>query len=244
MRISFPRVFPLGERSILIELEPEISPKTLKKILYYKNVLEDHYIKEKVEVINTYNSLLINYISTIENLYNEVLVVKGLLKEPKIIKKADSRLFHIPVCYDEKFGLDLRLIGDKNQLKINEIISLHSTPVYTIYFIGFLPGFLYLGGLDSKLFFPRKNIPRTEVLKGAVGIGEKQTGIYPKMSPGGWQIIGNSPASFFDKNTVPPSNFSAGDKVKFYPISMEEHQEILEQVDRGKFQLKQEKYHG
>jgi inhibitor of KinA len=148
------------------------------------------------------------------------------------------------VCYDEKFGLDLSGIATKNKLGIPKIKSLHSTPVYTIFFIGFLPGFLYLGGLDKKLFFPRKKSPRKEVEKGAVGIAGKQTGIYPQKSPGGWQIIGNCPLDLFDVHENPPSIFKAGDKIKFYPISLEEHQDISEQVETGKFKIKTEDYEG
>jgi inhibitor of KinA len=107
-----------------------------------------------------------------------------------------------------------------------------------------LPGFLYLGGLDERLVISRKETPRMEVQKGAVGIGENQTGIYPKTSPGGWQIIGNSPVTFFDKYADPPCVILPGDKVKFYSISKNEFNEISEDDKRGKFQLKNEKYHG
>lgn len=244
MKTVFPRVFPLGERAVLVEFDPKISEDTLEMVLQFKFLLEDHYGKVKVEIINTYCSLLINYLYTIENLYDEVLVVKGLLTTSKIAEIKQLQFFKIPVCYDEKFGVDLEVISDKNKVSKKEIITLHTAPIYTLYFIGFLPGFLYLGGLDSRLFISRKKNPRLEVQKGAVGIGEKQTGIYPKNSPGGWQIIGNSPVSFFDKNASPPSPFSAGDKIQFYPISKEEHREILDQVNRGDFQLKPENYNG
>ena len=95
------------------------------------------------------------------------------------------------------FGIDLDEIAQKKKLSIDEIIELHTTPKYQVFSIGFLPGFLYLGGLDKRLHFDRKSVPRLAVKKGAVGIGGMQTGIYPKTSPGGWHIIGNSPVIFF-----------------------------------------------
>lgn len=244
MNGNFPRLRPMGERAILIEFEPEISPALLDRILGYKEVLEKLIVEEEVEVINTYNSLLVIYASSIEDVYGRISGLTELLKEPKIDKKVNSTLFHIPVCYDEKSGLDLSFISEEKKMPVEEIIRLHTEPIYTVFFIGFLPGFLYLGGMDKRLQISRKDQPRLEVPKGAVGIGENQTGIYPKKSPGGWQIIGNSPVNFFDKNSDPPSAFSAGDLVKFYAVSTEEYDAISEDIKSGTFTLKREKYVG
>lgn len=235
---------PMGEKAILINFEPGISENMLKKVLQNKNILENNLIKEKVEVINTYHSLLINYHSTIENVYKEILTIKRLLKETKIGKKPHTFMFHIPVCYDAGFGWDLEMLAEEKKLSVNKIIELHMEPIYTVYFIGFLPGFLYLGGLKNELHFPRRNEPRIEVPKGAIGIGENQTGIYPNSSPGGWQILGNSPVNIFDKRCDPPSEISGGDKVKFYSVDKEDYEEIREAVSRGIFRLKKEIYGG
>jgi len=244
MNNEIPRIRAMGERAILIEFEPEISENTLEKVLFYKNKIEDHYFKLKVEVISTYNSLLVYYAYTIEDVYDEVLALKGLFQGTKITKKTIIQLYNIPVCYDAEFGLDLKLISREKNLSLDQIILLHTQPIYTVYFIGFLPGFLYLGGLDKKLQISRKIQPRMEVQKGAVGIGENQTGIYPKSSPGGWQIIGNSPVPLFDKNRLPPCEISAGDKVKFYKVSKSEFLKISEQIKEGKFQFKKVDYEG
>ncbi|GHA29588.1 allophanate hydrolase [Salinimicrobium marinum] len=232
----------MGERSILIEFEPEIRENLLERILIYKEVIERDIVKLKGEVINTYNSLLITYEYAIENAYEEFLTLEKLFQQVNIEKKLIPRLFHVPVCYDREFGLDLELISKQKYLAEKEIISIHSSPIYTVYFTGFLPGFLYLGGLDKRLHISRKNEPRLEVRKGAVGIGEKQTGIYPKSSPGGWQIIGNSPVQIFNKYEDPPCEISAGDKLKFFPVSKEEFYEISEVVEVGKYELKSEIY--
>ena len=244
MKKEFPEVKVIGERAVLVEFEPEISEKLLEKILFYKKSIEEYYIKVNVEVINTYNSLLIYYISNIENIYNEVLAIEQLLSTPNITKKVNSILFHIPVCYDFEFGLDLEYLASQKECSVEEVIVLHTRPVYTVYFIGFLPGFLYLGGLDKKLHTSRKEQPRMKVEKGAVGIGENQTGIYPKSSPGGWQIIGNSPVDFFDRNIQPPCEIFAGDKVKFYSISRKRFDEIKDEINSGNFQIKKENYEG
>ena len=244
MNSKFPRIRAMGERAILIEFEPEISENTLEKVLFYKNKIEGHYIKVKVEVINTYNSLLVYYTYTIENVYDEVSALTGLFQGTKITKKTIVQLYNIPVCYDVEFGLDLKLISREKNLSLDQIIGLHTQPIYTVYFIGFLPGFLYLGGLDKKLQISRKIQPRMVVQKGAVGIGENQTGIYPKSSPGGWQIIGNSPVPLFDKNRLPPCEISAGDKVQFYQVLKSEFLKISEEIKEGRFQFKKAGYEG
>ncbi len=244
MKEEFPKIMPMGERAILLEFEPEISEIVLQKVLSVREELENYLVEENVEVTNTYNSLLISYMFTIEDVYTEVSGLRKLLDRTKIVKNRESRIFYLPVCYDPEFGLDLELISAEKNLQVSEIIQLHTLPVYTVYFIGFLPGFLYLGGLDERLQISRKNEPRLKVEKGAVGIGEKQTGIYPKMSPGGWQIIGNCPVPVFDKNHFPPCEISAGDKLKFYAISKEEFEAISEEVSAGNFKIKNEIYEG
>jgi len=244
MSEQFPQIRPMGDRAILIDFKQIIDKNLLKTVLNYKEILEIELVEEKVEVINTYCSLLIIYSYTIENIYDAVLAVKACINSANIVKNTHSKLYHVPVCYDAEFGMDLDLISKEKNISIPEIIQLHTAPIYTVYFLGFLPGFLYLGGLDEKLKISRKETPRLKVEKGAVGIGENQTGIYPKTSPGGWQIIGNSPLNFFDKNTNPPCVILPGDKVKFYSISKKDYLEILEEVEEEKFQLKSEIYHG
>ena len=241
---EFPKITAMGERAILVQFEPVIDENLLEKLLFYKNKLEEFYDEVKVEVTNTYNSLLISYLFTIEDVYGEVSALKRLFAEAKITKLSNRQIFHLPVCYEEEFGWDLDYISKEKNLSKKEIIDLHASPLYTVYFIGFLPGFLYLGGLDKKLQISRKNEPRLKIEKGAVGIGQNQTGIYPKSSPGGWQILGNCPVNFFDKNSNPPCEISPGDKVKFYSVSKDEFLEISEEISKGKFQLKKENYEG
>lgn len=237
-----PEIKLLGRRAILVNFPAVIDENILEQVLALKNILRDKTIKVEVEVASAYHSLLISYPNDIENVYDEVLAVEQLIKEPNIHKSSKKKLFHVPVCYDQDFGLDLKHISRKNELHIEEIIRLHSSSVYTVYFTGFLPGFLYLGGLDKRLWISRRNEPRLEVQKGAVGIGESQTGIYPQTSPGGWQIIGNSPVPLFDPKHEPPCEISAGDKLKFYSVSREKHQKISEEVRTGTFRFEKEVY--
>src|SRR5699024_6217654 len=198
--------------------------------------------KPIVEIIHTYNSLLIKYEYGIKNIYDEILPLERLISTVVPPKKSAGNLFHLPVSYDRKFGVDSAFLAEENTLDFSTIQEMHCAPVYTVYFMGFLPGFLYLGGLDKSLFCNRKKTPRKRLKKGAVGIGGKQTGIYPKASPGGWQIIGNCPISFFDARQDPPSIFRPLDKIKFFPVSVEEHTAIRKKVQAGTYELKIEQY--
>ncbi|WBL21273.1 5-oxoprolinase subunit PxpB [Zunongwangia sp. HRR-M8] len=238
MSKELPQISLLGDSAILVQFDQIISEKLLEKVLFYKRLIQQLYVKQKVEVINTYNSILVNYFVTIEDAYSDLEAVKEVFQHNNNTKNIDSRVFEIPVCYDLDFGIDLELIEKEKKLEISEIISLHTKPEYRVYFMGFLPGFLYLGGLDKKLQISRKSQPRMKIEKGAVGIGENQTGIYPKVSPGGWQIIGNCPLTFFDKNEDIPTQILSGDCIKFKSIDKQEYRQIKEQIKHGNFQLK------
>ena len=188
-----------NEHSILIEWPSIIDENTLNDVLNFKNLLLNNYIKVKVDVINTYNSILINYELTIEDIYSEFLYLKTLYFNSEEQSSVKPKIWEVPVCYDEEFGMDLNSFSTENSMSKSEVI----------------PGFLYLGGLKESLYLNRKSIPNLDVKKGAVGIGGNQTGIYPQNSPGGWHIIGNSPINFFKKDNDNPCFAKAGDKIKF-----------------------------
>ena len=122
-------------------------------------------------------------------------------------------------------------------LEILEIIKIHTESIYTVFFIGFLPGFLYLGGLNSKLFFDRKPNPRLNVEVGSVGIGGEQTGVYPVNSAGGWNIMGRTPINFFDLKLSNPCFAKAGDQIKFSVITKKEFLELEILVSKKSYQL-------
>jgi len=114
---------------------------------------------------------------------------------------------------------------------------MHSNNIYTVFFMGFLPGFMYLGGLDERLFFNRKPNPRLHIAKGSVAIGGKQTGVYPSKSAGGWNIIGRTPISFFNIKDEIPCFTKAGDKIKFVPISLDEYHRIEKRIVKNTYTI-------
>lgn len=234
---------PYGAHAILIEWPAEIHEDILKDVLCFKQFLENKYIKERVQVSFAYNSLLVFYEFAINNIYGEISALKTSYATIPSLSMSTRMLWKIPVCYDDEFGLDLEVISTHNHLSKSAIIKQHSNTIYTIHFIGFLPGFLYLGGLKKALHMPRKSTPRSVVEKGSVAIGGHQTGVYPNASPGGWNIIGNTPINFFDVMANPPCFAKAGDKIQFYPITKAKFDTIKTLVDAGVYQLESEVIH-
>jgi len=129
-----------------------------------------------------------------------------------------SRRIEIPVHYGGPAGRDLDEVARQTGLSREEVVRLHNAGEYTVYFLGFLPGFAYLGGMDKRLATPRRKEPRSAVPAGSVGIGGEQTGIYPSVSPGGWQIIGRTSLQLFDPARDPPSLLLPGDTVRFVNV--------------------------
>jgi inhibitor of KinA len=128
----------------------------------------------------------------------------------------------IPVCYGAQFGEDLEAVARAHDLTPEDVIALHSAPLYRVQMLGFAPGFAYLAGLDGRIATPRRATPRTRVPAGSVGIGGELTAVYPLDLPGGWHLIGRSPLSFFDPAAERPSLLAAGDRVRFLAITPEE----------------------
>lgn len=226
-----------GDKAILIEWEAIINDEILNDILLFKEKITSKKSIEFVDLIQGYNSLTIVYKTFITDFDKEVQLLKSIYISTLKIKKQDYFQWEIPVCYDLEFGIDLEEMSQKLKIEIPEIIKLHTEAVCKIYFIGFLPGFLYLGGLNEKLFFDRKPNPRLNVLKGSVAIGGKQTGIYPNNSAGGWNIIGKTPINFFDVEKENPCFAKAGDFIKFKPISLDEFYQLEKEIAENRYQI-------
>ncbi len=129
------------------------------------------------------------------------------------------RVVEIPVCYGGDLGPDLDDVAGQHSMSADDVVRVHSTGDYLVYMVGFMPGFAYLGGLAPELVTPRRSSPRTAVPAGTVGIGGQQTGVYPLVSPGGWNLIGRTPLRIFDVSREKASLLEAGDRVRFVPIS-------------------------
>ena len=189
------------------------------------------------DCIMGYHSLTLLYCDEMADFNAEKEALQAMYSEERPALETAATRWKIPVCYDAKFGIDLEAMSKTIKLSEEEIIQRHSQAVYTVYFIGFLPGFLYLGGLDDRLTIERKSDPRLEVAKGSVAIGGSQTGIYPMNSAGGWNIIGKTPISLFDVENEHPCFAQAGDNIQFTPINVAEFNRLEREVNRGAYQV-------
>ncbi|MBL0883232.1 MAG: 5-oxoprolinase subunit PxpB [Chitinophagaceae bacterium] len=149
----------------------------------------------------------------------QLLLAESLIPNMLTQKQTPERVIRIPVCYEADCAPDLASLAAIKGITAGELIQFHSSITYRVFMNGFLPGFAYMGKVHEKINAPRLSSPRQKVPAGSVGIAGDQTGIYPMESPGGWQLIGQTPVSLFDTNAIQPCLLEPGDQVQFYPIS-------------------------
>ena len=225
-----------GRSAILVEWPANISQEIIQDIISFERQVKE--IDSILDTIIAYNSLLIRYQNPIIDKELTISQLKKIYAASSYLIKQDQFLWQIPVCYDVSFGIDLEEIANKKKCSVAEIIRLHTEGDYLVYFIGFQPGFLYLGGLHQTLHVSRKSNPRLRVDKGSVAIGGIQTGIYPQNSSGGWNIIGKSPLNFFDINASEPCFAKPGDRIQFVAVDIHTFYQIEREVANQKFRIK------
>ena len=216
----------LGDSAIYCDFGKEVDEKINLKVINYFNYLKKLVRENKIEGITnltpSYNKLIISFDLSITNFKK----IKKILEKLKVTNnnKQDSKKIKIPMCCDEEFALDLITLSKKLKISPNEIIDLYLNKEYFCYMTGFIAGMPFLGDIHEKIRFDRLQTPRIKVPKGSIGITEQFCNIYTFESPGGWNIIGNTPLKVFNKlNLNDPSLIKPGDKVSFYTISKQEY---------------------
>jgi len=218
---EFPRFRFCGDTGLSVELGDDIDIGINRKV---------HRLFHKLRLLNmsgiismnpTYRSLFICYDPWLCSYQRLMMTVSEICKDDSEDLQ-DETIIEIPVCYGDEFGPDLEELAAFHGMSADEVIQHHTMPDYQVFLIGFTPGFPYLGGLDAKLYTPRKKTPRQKVPAGSVGIADRQSGIYPIDSPGGWQIIGRTPIKIFDLGRYPIFLISAGNIVRFRAITKEQ----------------------
>ena len=225
-----------GWSAILVEWPANISQEIIQEIISFERQVKE--IDAILDTIIAYNSLLIRYQNPIVDKELTISQLKNKYTASSYVIKQDQFLWEIPVCYDASFGIDLEEIANKKKCSVTDIIRLHTETDYIVYFIGFQPGFLYLGGLHQNLHIPRKSNPRVRVDKGSVGIGGAQTGVYPQNSSGGWNIIGKSPLNFFNMKATNPCFAKSGDRIQFVAVDIHTFYQIEREVINQEFIIK------
>ena len=215
----------LGDSAIYCDFGKEVDKKINLKVISYFNYLKKLVRENKIEGITnltpSYNKLIISFDLSITNFKKITKILENLKVTNN--NKQDSKNIKIPMCCDEEFALDLITLSKKLKIPPNEIIDLYLNKEYFCYMTGFIAGMPFLGDIHESIRVDRLQTPRVKVPKGSIGITEQFCNIYTFESPGGWNIIGNTPLTVFDKSNLNnPSLINPGDKVSFYKISKEE----------------------
>jgi KipI family sensor histidine kinase inhibitor len=213
--------FPASDSSLLVRFPGKDLLLANQQVLALAARLQQNAVARNLHP--AYDTLLIAF-DPLAHSHAQVeeLVRSELRAEPQA---ASRRTIEVPVCYGGDFGPDLEDLARHAGLTSHAVIDLHSKPVYRVYFLGFAPGFPYLGGMDPRIAIPRLSSPRKEVPPGSVAIADENTGIYPVASPGGWRIIGRTPLRLFTPNADDPTLLQPGDSVRFRAITREEFAE-------------------
>ncbi|MBM7662402.1 inhibitor of KinA [Bacillus mesophilus] len=218
---------PISDDGLLIQFSAETNLELLPHI----HSLTDHLLEQDIvgikDIVPAFDSIAIFYDPIQYSYHDLVLELKPMLQFTNQQQQREPNLLQIPVCYDTSLGLDIEEVAKQHSLTVDEVIDIHSNATYTVAIMGFLPGFPYITGLPEQLWTARKSTPRTYVPKGAVGIGGTYTGIYSLPSPGGWNIIGQTPLTLFNHKKDHPFLLQPGDRVSFTPITKTEFERFL-----------------
>mgnify|MGYP000530662407 CR=1 FL=1 len=224
-----PQFILASDRSILVKFGHEISEEIHQRVFAFTDFVLNNQIKSVVNIHPAYSSVLFTLDLNAD--LNEILsLIKKSWEASPQTDIPEVRHVEIPVLYGGEFGEDMDRVSRHTGLNQGEIIQRHESGSYKVYFTGFSPGFPYIAGLDPSLSTPRLTTPRKQVPACAVGIAEEQTGIYPLASPGGWNLIGQTPLKIFDWTHPLDLRVKMGDHIKFISISKEDFDRLKENV--------------
>jgi KipI family sensor histidine kinase inhibitor len=225
------RIRDASDHSLLIDLGAEMSTGTHQRVRQAFHALAAEPFAGVVNLHPAYASILLSYDPRRVAAEQLREAVAGRLAEAAATPLPDPRQVEIPVCYGGELGPDLAEVATACGLEPDEVVREHSGGDYVVHFLGFSPGFPYLGGMSPRIATPRRATPRTRVPAGSVAIGGSQTGVYPLLSPGGWQLIGRTPLTLFDTAATPPARLALGDHVRFAPIGGEEYERSVSEAE-------------
>jgi len=214
-----PRFQRASDQSLLLYFDERISLDAHQRIRKFLLLLEQKPVAGIRNLHPAYCSVLVQF-DALRYRHEELEeILREYLTQLERVNLPEPRLVEIPVCYGGEHGPDLLEVSAHHRLTPEQVIQLHSSAAYVVYFLGFVPGFAYLGGLPEELATPRLPTPRRKVPIGSVGIAGNQTGVYPFATPGGWRLVGRTPVSIFRADRKELSLLSIGDQVRFKPIT-------------------------
>ncbi len=231
-----PRFLPSGDTALVVEFGDRIDRGLSAAVIGLAERIRVAGLGGVTETVPSFRSLLVHYdplATSAERLTEQISGLTG----GAVTAQASGRLWRIPVCHDGAFAPDLAEVAAQAGLTSEEAIALHSAERYHVYMIGFLPGYPYLGDLPEALQLPRRENPRVKVPAGSLAIAASMTAVYTYESPGGWHLIGRTPAPLFDPRAEPPALLRPGDAVVFEPILRAEFDRIARAVEHDDYAL-------
>ena len=217
----------LGDAALYCDFGNKIDQETNLYVIKYFNNLRELKVKGITNITPSYNKLIISFDPSVTNYKN----IKNKITDLKLNKKENqnNKLIKIPICIDKEFSLDIKRLSEKFKIENERIYNLFLNKEYFCYMTGFIAGMPFLGDISENIRLNRLETPRVKVPKGSIGITEQFCNIYTYDSPGGWNIIGNTPIKIFDKsNQKNPTLINPGDRVMFYKISKQEYKNYNE----------------
>jgi inhibitor of KinA len=211
-----------SDQSLLIYFGHQITLEAHDRVRKLLCLLETEPIAGVRNLHPAYHSILVKYDPLLRHHDDLEKILRQYIGRLETVWLPPPREVEIPVCYGGQHGPDLYEVSTIHGMTPEQVIALHSSGTYLVYFLGFVPGFAYLGGLPEALVTPRLATPRRRVPAGSVGIAGSQTGVYPIATPGGWRLLGRTPISIFRSDRDELSLVSIGDRVRFTPISPEQ----------------------
>jgi len=212
----------LGDAGLYCDFGSKVDKEINSKVIQYFKNIKEKKIEGITNITPSYNKLIISFDMRIVNFTSLKKTIENLNLKEFINKKGD--LIKIPICCDEEFSLDLKRLEKKLKIPEDKILEKFFSRDYYCYMTGFIAGHPFLGDTNESLRAKRLETPRVKIPKGSVGLTEQFCNIYSSESPGGWNIIGNTPLNIFDKtNELKPNLINPGDTVVFEQISKEEH---------------------
>ena len=227
-----PRIYLLGDSSLEVSFGDSIDAPTHQRVISLWHSLKETPLPGQLDITPAYSTLAIHFDRIFFHENGLDLLINHISDRIEVLtvqQPSESNIIQVPVCYESDFAPDLPAISDQLQLPVDSIIELHSGCVYTVFLLGFLPGFPYLGPLPESLHLSRKQRPES-VTAGTVAMAANQTGIYPSNSPGGWWRLGRTPLSLFDPADSRIVLFEPGDRVRFYSITKNQFSSIASSV--------------
>lgn len=215
---------PLSERALLVQFNDIPDIQINRQVIALHELLCAQPVSGFVESVPAYSSLGVFFdirqtgLPLTEALQHITHELDARIAQLNNYEFPETEPLIIPVQYGGEWGPDIDFVAEQNGISVEEVIALHTSGIYQVFMLGFLPGFPYMGFTDKRLTVPRKANPRTQVPAGSVALAGNQTGIYPQTSPGGWQIIGRTDMVLFNSKKHPPCLLQAGNRVRFVAV--------------------------